>query len=590
LLPARAFDPALTNQSFSDIIQVVKAVLRGFLFFALSSGLDAAPPVEWLSIGSPDFEVITCAPEAQGRDLLKRFEQIRGFFQKASPLPLRDEFPVRIIAFETPEQFAGYAPQGRAIAYFTSSRQIDYIVMQDATPQSYQSAVHEYVHLLVRHSGIHLPVWLNEGWADVYSNLRPVRDGVAVGDILPERMEALESSRWLDFDTLTSATMNSALYNEAGRAGIFYAESWALTHMFFLSPEYSEKFPQFLAAMNHDIPAADACLSVWGKTWQQVSEDLRNYFRRRKIVGRVFEVPLGKAEGKVPFRKVSDFDSRLTLANLNAAIGRFPAARQEYTALEKLQPENPNLNQALGYLALEVDDKAAARQYLEKAFFEGDADPQMCFELAMLDRGAAQPPEKGIAALERALKGKPGFTDALIQMGILRISARQYDKALEALTSIPKISPQRAAEVFWAIAYAYFETGDLEKARANALTAKRWSKDAKLTAGLDELLAMTDARSKSPYAPRPGEKTERVEGVLKGVDCSSGRPVLVLAEGERTLAFILPDGKSVEFVHDGALTLQFNCGALPPLRMTLDYAPGSVVKEGSAGVIRRMQF
>jgi tetratricopeptide (TPR) repeat protein len=560
------------------------------LFLALPLLASGPQTAEWLRLGPPDFQVITCAPEAQGRDLLKRFEQIRGFFQKASPVPLLDELPLRIIAFETPEQFSAYVPPDRGIAYFTSSLQIDYIVIRDATPESYGAAVHEYMHLLVRHSGIHLPVWLNEGWADVYSTLRPVRDGVAVGDLMPERVKALESEKWLDFNTLTMARQDSKLYNEASRAGIFYAESWALAHMLFLSPEYSEKFPQFLALMNHEIPTADACLSVWGKTWQQVSEDLHNYLKRKKMVGRVFEVPLGRADAKVAVTKMNDFDARLVLANLNVAIGRIPAARQEYTALEKLQPENPELNRALGYLALAADDKDKAREYLEKSFRTGDGDPLMCFELAMLYRQAGQPPEKAIAPLERAVRGKPGYTDALIQLGILRIAARQYDKALDAFLSIPKVSSQRAAEVYWGIAYAYFETGELEKARTNALTAKKWSKDPKITAGIDEVLRIAEARSKSAFAPRPGEKAERVEGVLKAIDCSSGRPLIVLTSDGRTISLNLPEPKSIEFQHDGAMTLQLNCGPLAPIKVSVDYAPTSVVKEGSAGVIRRLAF
>src|SRR5579863_1341938 len=85
----------------------------------------------WVRLSTSDFELYTCAPEKEGRDLLRTFEQIRGFFQKASPVPVLDDFPVRVVAFESRDQFALYSPSARAAAYFSPGPRTDYIVMQD---------------------------------------------------------------------------------------------------------------------------------------------------------------------------------------------------------------------------------------------------------------------------------------------------------------------------------------------------------------------------------------------------------------------------------------------------------------------------
>lgn len=45
-------------------------------------------------------------------------------------------------------------------------------------------AIHEYVHVLVRHSGLDIPLWLNEGLAGVYSGMEAWDGGkILVGNI-----------------------------------------------------------------------------------------------------------------------------------------------------------------------------------------------------------------------------------------------------------------------------------------------------------------------------------------------------------------------------------------------------------------------
>lgn len=544
------------------------------VLFALPLAAPADEPKDhWIRFDTPELEVFTSAPEGAGRELLERFEQIRGFFQKAAPVPPLEQFPVRIIAFAEKEQFRPFAPRAGTAAYFTASRKTDYIVMQDAEPESYGLAVHEYMHLLVKHSGLRLPVWLNEGWAEVYSSLRPVRGGVAVGDLIPGRVRDLEIQRWLDFDTLTSITTESPTYI----SGIFYAESWALAHMLFLSPEYSPNFPKFLIALHRGAGSADALREAWGRSPDQVIADLHSYLGRKKLYGRIFEAQLGKAERHVGVSKLDGFDARLLLADLKATIGQREGAQLDYEELGRMQPENPRVGESLGYLAWAKHDTEGAREAFEKAFAGGDSDARMCFELGLLERDAHQP-EKAVAALERAVHSKPDYADALLQLGLMRVAARQYQTAIDTLMSIKTVTPVHATPLFTALAYAYFETGDLDRARNNALTAKKWALAEKQSSGVEVLLGMIDARAKSPFAPKPGEKTERVEGTLEAIECAGSGNRLVVQAGQTKMEFVLPDAAGVELTHTGgAAGVQLACGPQQPKRVVVDYALGSMV-------------
>ena len=564
------------------------------LLLALSLRAQPGDPREahWVRLTTSDFDLYTCGGEKEGRELLRTFEQIRGFFQKASPVPLLEDFPIRVVAFNSPDQFAFYSPSGKAVAYFAPGPRTDYIVMRDPTRASYAFGVHEYMHLLIKHSGLHVPLWLNEGWADVYSTLRPVHDGVAVGDLIPERLTTLKTSPWLPLQALAAVNTESKLVSETQRIGIFYAESWALVHMLFLSPEYSPGFPKFLSALNRGRGMAEAFQSAFGRTDDEVFGDLQNYMTGRRVNGHVFEVSLGKSDQAVEFSKVDSFDVRLMLADLTIALNRRTEAVEEYEALARLRSDNMLVAEGLGFAALSIKNYEEARVNFEKAFAAGDANALMCLQLSLLE-GRVHDGARVESALNRALQTKPDYVEAQFEMGLYRIALRQYPQALDALLSIKKIDPARAASVFSSIAYAYFETGDLERARANAVVAKEWATNPRQTAGEDGMLATIDARAKSPFAPHPGEGTQRVDGILTNVDCTSqaGQQRIVLNVAEKPLVLILPDLKAVETVHRGPdRNLNLTCGPQNPEHLLIDYAPSTVLKAGPAGVIRRIEF
>ncbi len=363
-----------------------------------------------------------------------------------------------------------------ASAYFLNTPARDYIVLGNQALVNDSIAIHEYMHLIVKHSGLKIPIWLNEGWADVYSTLRPMGKDTAVGDLLDDRMNSLKADKWLSFDELTSTDQNSPNYHEASRVGIFYAESWALAHMLYLSPEYKDNFGKFVMALHRGSSAAEAVRTAFGRTPDEVYKDLQAYFDRKKIYGRVFKAGSDGRESEPEVSQVPAFDSRLMQADLLAAIRKLPEAKQEYARLEQEEPGRPDLAFSIGSLALGEKDLAKARTYFEKAYNAGYADPQMCLQLAMLDAMAHERAEKIIPILERAVKGKPDYTEARIRLGLARLDARDYVGAISTLMAIPEVAPDRAAAVFCGLGYARVEAGDLATARQNADDCSKWAK------------------------------------------------------------------------------------------------------------------
>ncbi|HJZ97237.1 MAG TPA: hypothetical protein VKE70_12080 [Candidatus Solibacter sp.] len=152
---------------------------------------------EWIKVSSPNFVLYTTAREYEARIVLTSFEQARDFFLRVHPTELDSREPVVIVSFDTEREYKPFSPKAFTPAYNLSDQQRDYIVMCDIEDIRTRAAVHEYVHSLVRHSGLNLPAWLNEGMAEVYSNME-VKDGrILVGKMLEDRVYSLTHSNWM---------------------------------------------------------------------------------------------------------------------------------------------------------------------------------------------------------------------------------------------------------------------------------------------------------------------------------------------------------------------------------------------------------
>jgi tetratricopeptide (TPR) repeat protein len=499
------------------------------------------------------------------------------------------------VQFSSEAEFHRYRANERSDSYFAAGLPRYYIVMSDLSDRAYGTAIHEYTHLAIQLSGLRVPLWVNEGWAEVNSTLRPSKTETAVGDLIPEHLRSLEQDKWLDFETLTTVDHSSPIYNEANRAGIFYAQSWALMHMLYLSPDYQSGFGKFILALSSGQTAEQACRAVWGKSGAAVFKDLKSYFDRKQLYGRAFELKFDTKTVEPSVSKVSDFDSRLVLADLLAAINRKAEAKAAYDQLNAEQPGRADVAESIGYLALSNRDLEGARAAFEKAFNEGSTNPLMCFELGGLESAAGQPLERAIAPLERAVKLKPDFADARLQLGKSLVAARRFPEAITDLLAMPDVKPERAPPLFCSLAYAYLETGDLSEARQNLDTCRKWVKQDRDIKMADSLAKLINARSSGPAIEHTGERREKVQGVIRQVDCSAAGGRMVLeTQGKdgsvKPMTFFLPPAQAVELNATSGSTLLLSCGPQKPIRVTLEFAPAPEGMTAVDGAVRRIEF
>jgi len=248
----------------------------------------------------------------------------------------------------------------------TGDQSRDYIVMAGSADHERPIAVHAYLHLLMKRLEIKVPSWLNEGIAEVYSTITPYAGKVAVGAVSKGRAYALNVDKWLETNRMFAVHPGSPDYGGKQHSGAFYAQSWLSVHMLMLSPTYSPKFSDFLAAMTSGSDSAAALEKVYGKSVGEFTRDLQAYYRSGELRVALFDTRFAKVGGAEP-RKAEDFVVELHLARIRASTGH---ADEALARLERLAAASPNrweAQDALGQVAWRKGKIEQARTAFRKA-------------------------------------------------------------------------------------------------------------------------------------------------------------------------------------------------------------------------------
>ena len=66
--------------------------------------------------------------------------------------------------------------------------------------------------------------------SEIYSTFEPVGTQAQIGKPIEAHLRVLAREQFMPLHELFSVDVDSPQYNEANRQGVFYAESWLLTH------------------------------------------------------------------------------------------------------------------------------------------------------------------------------------------------------------------------------------------------------------------------------------------------------------------------------------------------------------------------
>ncbi len=423
--------------------QVAGAAL---LAIALGAPLAAQPAYldAWTRTESEHFEIWSDAEPARAAEVAAALERFRAVFSRLAPeLELSSPAPTRIFAFRDAESYAPYQTTADAggvkiLGQFLSHRDGNYITL-NADPGylgSFAVVYHEFVHYLVQHNLPGAPRWFNEGLAEYYSTFAVEGDRAVVGRPVGRHLDWLRGHSDLRLEDLLRARRQTRVFDEAEKAGRFYAVAWGMVH-YLLSG--GEEAGARLADLISETAAGGDPVAVFERVFAVRLGELEKRLRRHLLGSelRAAAVPLaGLPAAEVATEPAPPAVLLAALGDLLAHMGRDAEAERHLRLALDYEPDLADAWAGMAYVRDRQDRRAEAAQIWAQAMRgEGAGEGRSASALAHLLYGrhllarvreeapAARAGEAAAlaaaaeAAFARAVELAPGYAEARAMRG-----------------------------------------------------------------------------------------------------------------------------------------------------------------------------
>jgi tetratricopeptide (TPR) repeat protein len=571
------------------------------LLILLSSGwMPAAEKSKWLKFTTPHFEIYTDAGERKGRDALKRLEQLRQALEFIPRSQNAPQPPVRVFLFDNDRDYKNYKPAGAGPGYHQAGADRDYLVMRGTGGDTYKTVYHEYTHMVFNRSSVRVPRWIEEGTAEYYSTAEP--DGktrVKLGKPIAAHQKLLKNSaQWLKPELFQSARRDSIVYKEQLRSGIFYAQPWAMVHMFLSAERYKTSVPRYAELLAEGTAYAPAFMDAFGMPVETAWKELAFYIKSNKWPNGRFNLAPDSISALKP-EKAELKGLALPLAELQLLIGNDKPAE---AALKQIAAEEESAEALalLGTLALRSRRFDAAKANFEQSI---ERNPELAaahFGLAIALRETRGGHALIVEHLEKCVELSPNFAEAHSVLGALAASGKHYAEAVEHYQRAASAYPRQAA--YWhGLALAHYYRKQPESARRAAYKAYFAASTEQETAGILAVLDLVDGKqvqvaahkadvsALAAIAERRGDT--KLDGTLIRVDCigQAARFHVMTQDEKRVLLYSLRP-QEIALKNTTSETREFVCGPQRRLAVRVEYnaRPDSGLR--SAGDVVSIEF
>jgi tetratricopeptide (TPR) repeat protein len=518
---------------------------------------EAAPPREkerWIELSSPNFLFFSNAGARLTQQVASDLEELRAVLAHVTALELDSPLPILVYVFRDAQSFSPYrhhqAHQPVATAgYFLERAGASYIVIRaDARDDASSIVYHEYVHFVASNNLAPLPLWFEEGLAELYQTFRVDGGKALIGLPVSRHLALLNSAPMLPLPELFAVGHGSAAYIDPAIKGRFYAQSWALVHYLLIgSAERRAETVRFIELLEQGMPPADASAAAYPIDDAALEKELRAYVRRLRFS--YLELPVTIPPATAFARRELPYPELLYRLGdlLSQQSPPHPEAADYFlAAVGRESDPGPSLA-ALGRLAEDRASWHEARSWYRRALAVAPDDPRVQYlgGSYLLRRGGDAAEAR--QALRRAVRADRSYAPAWALLAGSFVAAGEYgDEAIEAGETAHRLLPARP-DVTANLVRIYLGAG--RRSAAAALAQQAFPAD---PAG-EQMAVRMIARS----------DVDRARRLI--ADGQSDEAMVVLARAEATLRSV-PDDKRVlqqieslrSGVVDARLTQRYN--------------------------------
>ncbi|HEY6938661.1 MAG TPA: tetratricopeptide repeat protein, partial [Terriglobales bacterium] len=294
------------------------------------------------------------------------------------------------------------------------------------------------------------PLWFDEGFADYFSTIEVLREGVQIGKPPQGYLEMLRSSKWIPVADVLQVQPDSKTYNLRDRRSLFYAESWVLVHYLFDMQKMPAAGEYFGLVEGQHVAVEQAVQQAFRMNCQQLEQQVRKYYLSPQAVYRTVKLPVDITMANTySADKISPVDAQAMLAGLDVHLDAHQQrGMQALQQLLQQHPDNAMALRDLGYAYLQKDDLDNAADCFEQAAKLNSADAWVHYYSAVLrhrsgEKLSAEELEATKSDLRDAIRLNPGFADAYNLLGLAEMESGDLQRCIRSLTTAVQLSPRK---------------------------------------------------------------------------------------------------------------------------------------------------
>jgi tetratricopeptide (TPR) repeat protein len=349
----------------------------------LSAGSLGAREANWTRLDAQNFTILSEVSEDETRSWAIEFEQFHrglGKVLKINEAALR---PVTVVLFRSQGALRPYKPlekgkPAKIEGLFVRSSLGNFIeAAADSEDEETRRLIfHEGVHWMTNVSDTPLPLWLDEGLAEVFSTFAIKDDLYSYGQALDWHVILLTQGKMMPLKELLEIQRGSLLYNEGDRTSIFYAESWAFVHYLLFSGQLEErsKYNQLLRALRTHTDPDIVFKQVFGVDCTRMDKRLEDYLHNGNYTINRIRFDRTAVNKSFRVRPASRAEVNLAQCNLLSAVNRPSEALPRLRDVVKEMPDNPAAWEAEGFAAYQTEDYDEAESCFRRASALGSSN------------------------------------------------------------------------------------------------------------------------------------------------------------------------------------------------------------------------
>ena len=251
-------------------------------------------------------------------------------------------------------------------------------------------------------------------------------------------MLTLRNNQLLPLKTLLTVDQRSPHYNESSKAGVFYAQSWALVHYLILGNE-AKRQPQltrFISQLGSNTTVEENFRQSFETDYSKIEDELRSYIEKHSFPILNIKFPNQLDLGKdVQSAQMSEAEVWYHLGDLLLRSNRLEEAEDHLQKSVGLDPKLVASKVSMGILRYRQERPAEAKKLLEAAISSNPGNYLAHTYYAYILR-QEEKYEEALSSFQRAAQLKPELSRLYAELGFTYLSLGREREANEAFRKV----------------------------------------------------------------------------------------------------------------------------------------------------------